>query len=179
MTGTEGCTAKYPPTTTETPTSPPTSTGCPANLSGNYEYPHLIVPIDSSNPDTAEGTSYSGTISSTVSSIFNFDIPHSDSGKTCSLIFLFPNQSDLETSSFTFSGDGKVDVAELKAPATAETTYNNAPGVMNDFGTVTIAPGNSYLIATFDCPAGERVGFEVSNAGSTDLNFFQDYNPSP
>lgn len=170
-----------PPTTTQAP--PPTTTTaaptCPTDLSGNYEYPHLIVPIDSSKPNTAEGTSYFGTVSDTVSSIFNFDIPYSDQGKTCSLVFLFPKQSDLQTSSYTFSGDGKIDVSKLKSPATAKTTFNNAPDVAKDFGTFTIAPGNSYQIATFDCPAGKRVGYEISNAGSTNLHYFQDYNPSP
>lgn len=146
--------------------------------SGN-ELPHLIVPIDSAQPDTAAGTSFSGTISETVSTIFNFDVPESDAGKICSLVFLFPEQSQLQTSSFTFSGDGQIDVAELTSPATQGTTFNNAPGTAQDFGVTTIAPGNSYTIATFDCPAGKRVGFEVSNAGSTDFQFFEDFNPCP
>ena len=163
----------HPTTTTAAPSS------CPTTLSGNYEYPHLIVPIDSSKPNKALGSSYFGTISKTVSSIFDFDIPQSDSGKTCSLVFLFPKQSDLETSSYKFSGDGKIDVAELVSPATDHTTYNNAPKVANDLGTLEIAPGNSYVVSTFDCPAGERVGYEISNAGSTYLHYFQDYNPAP
>lgn len=170
------------PTTTMQPTTTkpqPTSSSCPTDLSGNYEFPHLMVPIDSSHPNKAAGTSYFGTVSDTVSTIFDFDIPAKDSGKTCSLIFLFPKQSDLQTSSYTFKGDGKIDVAKLKSPATDKTTYDNAPGVAQDYGTTTIAPGSSYLIATFDCPANQRIGFEVSNAGSTDLHYFQDYNPSP
>ncbi|RJE19164.1 hypothetical protein PHISCL_08497 [Aspergillus sclerotialis] len=178
--------APPPPPATSTPkptTLHPTTTksqpGCPTDLSGNYEYPHLIVPVDSSQPNKAKGTSYFGEVSDTISTIFDFDIPAKDSGKTCSLIFLFPKQEDLETSSFTFSGDGKIDVSKLQSPATKKTTYSNAPGVAQDYGTTTVAPGNSYLIATFDCPANQRVGFEVSNAGSTNLRYFQDYNPSP
>jgi hypothetical protein len=172
-------THSVPTTATAASSTAPASTGCPAALSGNYEYPHLIVPIDSSSPDTAKGTSFNGEVTSTVSSIFNFDIPASDSGKTCSLVFLFPKQANLQTSSYTFSGDGKIDVAELMSPATASTTYKNAPGIQKDFGDFTIAPGNSYSIATFSCPAGQRVAFEVKNAGSTMLTYFQDYNPSP
>ncbi|PMD16270.1 hypothetical protein NA56DRAFT_753356 [Hyaloscypha hepaticicola] len=45
------------------------SPGCPTNLNGAYEYPHLIVPIDSSNPEKAVGTSYFGKVSSSISSI--------------------------------------------------------------------------------------------------------------
>jgi len=158
---------------------PPPPPGCPTNLNGNYEFPHLIIPIDSSNPSTAAGTSYFGTISSTISSIFNFDIPSSDSGKTCSLIFLFPLQSQLTTSSFTFSGNGGIDFALLNGVATQATDYDNAPGVQTDYGVTVVAPGNSYSIATFPCPAGEAVSFEAKASGDTSLRYFQDYNPSP
>lgn len=172
-TGTTPTGMEHPTTTTATTSS------CPTNLSGNYEYPHLIVPINSAQPNKAYGTSYSGTVSNTISTIFNFDIPYSDFGKTCSLIFLFPNQSDLRTSSYKFSGNGKIEVAELRSPATESTTHNNAPKVAKDLGAFDITPGNSYLISTFACPAGHRVGFETSNAGTTYLDYFQDYNPAP
>ena len=152
---------------------------CPTDLSGDYEYPHLIVPIDSSAPSEAAGTSLNGTVTDTVSTIFNFDIPQSDAGKTCSLVFLFPHLEDLETSSFSFSGDGKVDFARLESVATEETTFDNAPGVKKDLGQFTIAPGNSYLVSTFECPAGQAVSYEMKNQGSTNFEFFEDYNPSP
>ncbi|RMJ21799.1 hypothetical protein PHISP_07336 [Aspergillus sp. HF37] len=167
------------PTHTKPTDTQPTSSTCPTNLSGDYEFPHLIVPIDSEHPDAAKGTSFFGTISDTVSTIFNFDIPWSDAGRTCSLIFLFPEQEDLQTSSFTFSGDGKIEVEKLEAPATGQTTFNNAPDTAKEYGVTTIAPGNSYMIATFDCPAGERIAFEVSSAGTTEFHYFQDYNPAP
>lgn len=152
---------------------------CPAALSGTYEYPHLIIPVDSKQPDKAAGTSYNGTVSGTVSSLYNFDIPSSDSGKTCSLVFLFPKQSQLETSAFEFSGNGGVDFAMLKGPASSGTTYNNKPGVATDYGVTKVAPGNSYTIATFPCPGNTAVGFQLSASGDTYLNYFQDYNPSP
>ncbi|RHZ60094.1 putative GPI anchored cell wall protein [Aspergillus thermomutatus] len=155
------------------------SASCPTNLSGQYEFPHLIIPVDSSSPSKAPGTSFNGTVSSTVSSIFNFDIPSSDAGKTCSLVFLFPKKEDLETSSYSFSGDGKIDFAMLESAATSKTSYSNAPKVKQDYGVTTVSPGNSYLISTFQCPAGQAVSFEMKNAGSTNLNFFEDYNPSP
>lgn len=159
--------------------APPVQTGCPTNLNGNYEFPHLIIPIDSSNPNSAAGTSYFGTISSTISSIFNFDIPASDSGKKCSLVFLFPTQAQLTTSSFTFSGNGGLDFSLLNGVATQATDFANAPAVKTDYGVTTVAPGNSYSIATFDCPAGTAVSFEVKASGDTKLSYFQDYNPSP
>ncbi|KFY41384.1 hypothetical protein V495_04944 [Pseudogymnoascus sp. VKM F-4514 (FW-929)] len=171
----DGCASGCPPP----PPPPPPVTTCPTNLNGPYEFPHLIIPVDSSKPDTAPGTSYFGTVSSTVSSIFNFDIPAADSGKKCSLIFLFPTQDQLETSSFTISGDGGLDFSRLSGVATGSTTFNNQPGVATDYGVTTVSPGNSYNIATFDCPAGTAVSFEIKASGDTSLNYFQDYNPSP
>ncbi|OAA73427.1 Ubiquitin 3 binding protein But2 [Cordyceps fumosorosea ARSEF 2679] len=173
----DGCHAACPPP--PPPPPPPPAQTCPTNLNGPYEFPHLIIPVSKSSPDTAAGTSYFGVVNGDTSSIFNFDIPAGDQGKKCSLVFLFPKQADLETSSFTFSGDGKLDFTQLKAAATEGTTYNNQPGKAADLGQVTVAPGNSYSIATFDCPAGQRVAYEISAAGNTDFKYFQDYNPSP
>ncbi|KAL4784826.1 ubiquitin 3 binding protein But2 C-terminal domain-containing protein [Aspergillus varians] len=169
------------PPSTSAPQPQPSSSGgnCPADLSGNYETPHLIIPVDSSSPDYAPGTSYNGSVTSTISTIFNFDIPASDAGKTCSLVFLFPKQEDLETSAFSFSGDGKVQFGALESPAQQDTSYNTAPAVAHDYGVFTVAPGNAYVISTVECPAGQSVGFEMTNSGSTNLDFFEDWNPSP
>lgn len=170
------------PASVQTNAPGPSGTGSPCStdlISGNFEFPHLIVPVDSSSPDTAAGTQFKAEVTSTISTIFNFDIPASDAGKTCTLVFHFPEQRNLQTSSFTFSGDGKVDFAELSSPATQSTTSNNAPSVKTDFGVTTIAPGNSYVISTFACPSGEAVAFELKEAGTTNFTFFEDFNPSP
>ena len=151
------------------------ASGCPASLSGTHEFPHLIVPVDKNSPTTASGTSYNGTVSSTVSSIFNFDIPASDSGKTCSLVFLLPSQGDLVTSAFTLSGSGGLDFARLVAPATAQTSYSNVPAVAKDLGgPASVTPGNEYVIGSGPCYAGETISYEVSATGSLALNYFQD-----
>ena len=153
---------------------------CPAALSGTYEYPHLMVPVDESQPNTALGTSYNGTFSSTVSTIFNFDIPPGDAGKTCTLVFLLPDLKDLQTSSYTLSGSGGIDVKGLQAPADQGTTYSNVPASSGDVGSVaSISSGNSYTISSGACAADQRIGYEVSATGSLALNYFQDYNPSP
>lgn len=171
----DSCSGKTSP-----PPSPQPNNGCGAILSsGNFEFPHLIVPVNSDSPDTAYGTQFNGTVTSSISSIFNFDIPQSDSGKSCSLVFLFPKKEDLETSSYSFSGDGKIEVSSLTGVANAKTTFHNAPSVKDHLGDIMISPGGSYVVSTFDCPAGEAVAFELMNGGSTDLNYFQDYNPAP
>lgn len=155
------------------------ASGCPASLSGTHEFPHLIVPVDKNSPTTASGTSYNGTFSSTVSSIFNFDIPASDSGKTCSLVFLLPSQGDLVTSAFTLSGSGGLDFARLVGPASAQTSYSNVPAVEKDLGGPTsVTPGNEYVIGSGPCYAGETDSYAVSATGSLALNYFQDSDAS-
>ncbi|KAI9807897.1 MAG: hypothetical protein M1825_005203 [Sarcosagium campestre] len=174
----DGCFSNCPAPPKSVPAKPAPKT-CPADLSGTYEFPHLIVPVNSAHPNQAYGTSFFGEVSHEVSSLFNFDVPSSYSGKTCSLVFLFPEQKDLVTSSYTFSGSGGVDFSKLSGTADTSTTYASAPSVATDYGVTTVAPGNSYTIATFHCPAGEAVGFKLSASGDTYLHYFQDYNPAP
>ena len=151
------------------------ASGCPASLSGTYEFPHLIVPVSKDSPTAAGGTSYNGTFSSTLSSIFNFDIPETDSGKTCTLVFLLPTQNELVSSAFTLTGSGGIDVAQLKTPATEQTSFNTIPAVESELGGPTnVTPGNEYVIASGSCAAGQTVSYEVSATGGLALNYFQD-----
>lgn len=168
-----------PPSSPSPSSPPPTPKTCPADLSGTYEFPHLIVPVSSSNSNKAYGASYNGQVSrSDIRTIFNFDIPAVDAGKTCSLVFLFPRQDQLQTSSFTISGDGNVGFASLAGEVNQRTTYNSAPGVAKDYGSFTLSPGRSYTVATFDCPASTTQSYSMTATG-TDFHYFQDYNPSP
>ncbi|KAI1351948.1 ubiquitin 3 binding protein But2 C-terminal domain-containing protein [Xylaria sp. FL0043] len=177
------------PGTNGSPNTPgePSQTGtpsgsCPGTLSGTYQYPHLIIPVDSSNANSAPGTSYYGQVTSTISSAFNFDIPQSYAGKTCTAVFYFPTQDQLQTSSFSFSGSGAIDFSRLSGPVSAATSYANLPEVSQSYGQQAIAPGNAYTLTSFPCPAGESVAFEMSAAqgdSSTNLRYFQDYNPCP
>ncbi|KAI4112849.1 MAG: hypothetical protein LQ338_008263, partial [Usnochroma carphineum] len=142
--------------------SPSSTTGsCPTVLTGDFQYPHLIVPVDKSQPNTAANTGYNGHFSPTISSIFNFDVPPSYEGRTCTLFFLFPNRESLQTSNYTLSGSGGIDVARLTSPATSETTYNNQSPVNVTLGSVAdLQAGNSYSIASGSCLAGLRVAYK-------------------
>ena len=173
-----GCPAPKPAPTPPPPPPPSPPKTCPTALTGNYEFPHLIIPVNSSSPDTASGTSYSGIIAPNVATLFTFDIPSTLKDATCSLIFLLPNQADLRTSSYTLTGNGAMDFAKLSGNPTVATTWNNRPGIAIDYGVTTVAPGGSYKIATFACPAGQQISFEVSSIGGTCLKYFQDFNPS-
>lgn len=174
------------PTPSPSPTSAPTPASCTPDFSNPtaFQYPHLIIPVDSSHPTTSNGTSYFGIITPTTSSLYNFDIPSSYAGKTCSLIFLFPAQSSLSTSSYSFSGNGNLSFGKLAQPASAETTYDNRPAISVEFPDVQVIPGGEeggYVVWSGECPAGETVGYEIGDesGGDTELIYFQDYNPSP
>jgi hypothetical protein len=119
-------------------------------------------------------------VTATVSSVFNFDIPASAAGQTCHVTFLFPEQSTLETSSYTMSGSGTLDFSQLSPGVSQSTSYSSLPAVASNLGQFTVAPGNAYPIASMPCPAGS-LAIEVANVpgGDTNLNFFQDYNPCP
>ncbi|KJX92954.1 GPI anchored cell wall protein [Zymoseptoria brevis] len=170
----DNCKAPAPAPAPMTPTS-----SCPAELPAGFEYPHLIVPIDSKNPNTAYGTSYNGTARGSISSIFNFDIPATKRGKTCKLQFMFPRQEQLETSAFTFNGDGYFKFAALSAAANESTIYASVPKVEQDFGIIKMTPGNGYTVATTSCPATTRFGIWFQALEGSALDFFQDYNPCP
>ncbi|KAL9028591.1 MAG: hypothetical protein Q9196_003064 [Gyalolechia fulgens] len=160
------------------PSSPAKS--CPTDLSGDFEFPHLIVPVDQSHPDTAANTGFNGHFSPTISTIFNFDLPSSLEGRTCSLVFLFPQRESLQTSNYTLSGTGGINVTRLLAPADSATTYNNQPAVNVTVGAIPdLQAGTSYTLGTGGCFVGTRIGYKVSATGSLDLNYFQDYHPAP
>ena len=159
----------------------PTSQGsaCPTDLSGSYETPHLIVPVNSEHPDQSYGTSYNGMMNSSASSIYNFDIPQSYEGQTCSLVFMLPKKADLETSDYTLEGQGSISVDRLSSPCKESTTWNSAPQIASHAGDFSPQPGNSYVVMTDSCAAGSTQSYELSASGGLDLNYFQDYNPSP
>ncbi|KAG5968001.1 hypothetical protein E4U58_002044 [Claviceps cyperi] len=174
----DGCHATDCPQPAQPSASAPVTKDCPANLDSAYEFPHLIIPVDKSNPDKAYGNSFFGEVTPSWSSIFNFDIPVSDRDKTCTLIFLFPEQSQLETSSYTFDGDGKIHALALDRLASTSTTWNNKPGKLSAGRSAIVRPGQSNSIASFPCSSNETLTFELLSSGNTNLRYFQDYNPA-
>jgi Ubiquitin 3 binding protein But2 C-terminal domain len=129
-----GCPPSSPASQSSSPSASASSTpaapkACPANLSGIYQCPHLITPVSSTNPGKAHGISYNGRVSkSDMRTISNFNLPTSYTGKTCSLVFLFPRQDQLQASSFSISGDGGIGSPSLTRGTNQETTHNNVPG---------------------------------------------------
>ncbi|OJD36808.1 gpi anchored cell wall protein [Diplodia corticola] len=149
---------------------------CPDELSGDWQFPHLIIPVDADKPDFAPGTSLFGTVSNSTKSYFNFDIPSEYEGKTCTVKFLFPQQEQLETSSFELKGSGKVMVGWTKEVSNS-TSFKIAPKCPKQV-TGTFSPGHSYQLGEAECEPGV-MGFVIQGASDTYFRWFQDFNPCP
>ena len=166
--------------TGSSPAAPATSGGqtsfsCPPDLSGHFEFPHGIQIVSASDNTVVQSQSYFGEINDTVSTVYTFDIPYSLAGMTCTSIFLFPQLSQMETSSFneTNGSSGALKFELLSGP------LNTSPTVQYT-NVIDATPGNSYVVGSYyPCHAGQQRVFEVSSVGSYSLSYFQDYNPSP
>jgi hypothetical protein len=148
------------------------ASSCPADLNGDFTAPQYIVPVDSANPDKAFGTQYDGNVSSTVSTIFQFNVPSSYSGKTCSVIMLLPNTENVQQ----FSGDGVLNFALMQNLVNLQsTTWNSKGPVKANHGNLTVKEGNNYVVNSFPCTAGYQLPYQVSSAtGKTNVTFFEE-----
>jgi len=161
-------------------------TGCPATLTaGEFEFPHYITQISAANPDTSYGDQYDGVFTpNDISSIFSFDIPASRADANCTLEFLFPLQSQLQTSSFNYSGGGTFFFTGYNPGSCPgpQTTYNNqpAPGPFPPFPPLHMEPGNAYTIDIGPCfvSAGTCVA-GLTSTNDTYFSFFQDDGTCP
>ncbi|CZT44965.1 uncharacterized protein RSE6_05227 [Rhynchosporium secalis] len=154
---------------------------CPSDISGDYQFPHLIVPTSVGMPDASIGNQYMVYISPAATTLFNFDIPATYTG-TCALLFLFPYISELDPSAgkYRYSGmeqveyqNGGLNFALLSGVADNSTTFNTTPPVAVDYGKTKIFPGHNYTVATFPCLAGENITIQASSANKTELDYFQ------
>ena len=143
---------------------------CATNLNGDFTAPDLIVPVSSTQPNTAYGTQYVAEISNAYDTLFQFNLPSSYSGMTCSLLMLLPSSANVQS----FSGDGVLNFALMSHQVTASTTWSSKGGVETNHGNLTVAEGHNYLVATFSCPAGYELTYQVSSAtGGTNTTFFE------
>ena len=125
-------------------------------------------------PSTSYGTQYNAYLSSSNSTVFNFDIPSSYAGKQCSVVFLFPKKSDLQTSDFTMSGSGGIKFDQLTSPAPLSVSYASCPAVKSNLGSVaSVTPGNSYVVSTGACAAGTTLSILASSTGGLSLSYFE------
>jgi hypothetical protein len=143
-------------------TLPAPNTDCPADLSSAYHDPSLLIPIDRANPDKAYGPSPYGQVSPNASTLFTFDVPPSDAGKSCKVFFALPSQ---QSASYFLSGDGAVVFSRLGGDVNQGTTYNDVVsgrvGDRSDLGALRLNPGNTYVVEAFACPAGQKLTYAM------------------
>ncbi|KAK7542195.1 ubiquitin 3 binding protein But2 C-terminal domain-containing protein [Phyllosticta citribraziliensis] len=163
--------------------------------SSSWLFPVGIYPISKSNPDTNYGTVYSPKITpNDFCTIFNLYVPESAAGKTCTLEFLFPDHSQLQTSDYTFKDVNGQDTTEghftftgyaFGTGANDTTTWNNqpAPGPSPPSPPATLSPGKAFVINAGDCGVQAGQGsLEVSGmlcSTDTTFEYFQDSDKCP
>ena len=162
------------------------TSACPYYLpEGNYEFPHLIVPIN--NTGIAIGHSYFVDVSpGNCSTIFNFDIPSSRGAQQCSVYFTFPRHDQLVTTDFKWNGNntstegpGTLQLVQYayNTGATDATTGNTQPPFGPD-APITLngaQPGISYKLWSGSCGGGGVMSWRLSSPDSY-LYYFQDWN---
>ncbi|KAF1987079.1 hypothetical protein K402DRAFT_420709 [Aulographum hederae CBS 113979] len=162
--------------------------GCPGYLYEPFIFPTGIYPVSQCEPDKCFGPSYSPMVSpGDMCTIFNLEIPEKYAHSICTLKFFFPEQWQLDTSSFSFEGMGNFDFHGY-------TGYNAQPGVTwnsrppngppeYDPPPANVVPGGVYTLHSGSCLVKKGMGAlkvgGVLCSSDTNVTWFQDYNPCP
>lgn len=149
----------------------------PINLSGPYEIPHLLVPIDRSNGSNIIGNSYIAQISSSFSTLFNFNLPSEFQGKTCNLVFHVPPESQEWWHPWHLSTPGGILFSQLETPATALTSSGTVSN-SRPIGSVNSLELGGHPVSSAPCEAGTTVGYRADALGALDLQYFQMTSPA-
>lgn len=156
------------------PTLIPAPPAVPLTLIGLFEVPHLLVPIDDVYPNTIIGSQYIARLSSTHSTLVNFDVSPDHARKTCSLVFYLPASTDEWFQPLQLRALGGISVSKLDSPAT-DTTSSSTVGSSSLVGTVgeLAQGGQGNLVSSAPCEAGETVGYRIDAVNGLDLQYFQ------
>lgn len=154
---------------------------CSTDIRATNQYlqPDHIVSVDSNRPDTAMGdTMPKVKLSPRTPAIFNFEVPKSyPVGHSCSFMFLFPSQTFAKQNA-TFTGDGKVQFAQLDTPADENLTFNNIPSSQL-LGNFTMKVGENMVVSTETCVPGQTMSFMMTALDNTVMEYVNDDGPSP
>lgn len=166
-------TITLPSTRTAIPTSFLVSTPNPTELPGPFEVPRLIVPVDNTDPDRTIGNSFSAEISLTKSTLFNFYLPPTYTGRSCNLTFILPEQSRNFWAPYDIISPGGLTFLQLKDLASTTTSRRNVSQGVSVGSIGQLLPGQLYTVTTETCQAGQGIGYELRSLGGLSLRFFQ------
>lgn len=153
------------------PTTP--SLPSPTEINGDYQVPRLIVPIDLVVPDRVIGNSYSADISPSKSTLFNFYIPLTYTGKACALSFYIPPDDPDVWTPYEIYALGGASVHQLYLRVNENTTAQNVGGEAIAGIVPEIRAGMRHVIWDGPCPLGQELGYRVDSVGGLDMRFFQ------
>ncbi|KAG6109931.1 hypothetical protein E4U14_003030 [Claviceps sp. LM454 group G7] len=148
----DGCHADCPqPAQAQPSASAPVTKDCPANLDGVYEFPHLIIPVNKSNPDTAYGNSFFGEVTPS-------DIHVSDPDKTCRAIAAQDVSHPTPCMAMVRSTSSLLADSPATAPPGTTSQEKSPLAAQLSYG-----PGQSNSIASFPCPCSttQTLSFEL------------------
>ncbi|KAH7411675.1 glycoside hydrolase superfamily [Phaeosphaeria sp. MPI-PUGE-AT-0046c] len=157
----------------------PIPTDGPACLPGGSESPHLIVPVDKANSSKMVGNGFTAELSSTISTVFVFDVRPEHRGKICSLVFYVPPMaSSAAIAPFSIKAPGGISVSRLAGDIATPKISANSVGSSTPVGRVSsVQPASQYTISSAPCDAGQRVGYQVDALGGLAMDFFQMISP--
>lgn len=127
------------------------------------DFPHLIIPLNYSAPDTAYGTQKSGEVSNRVYTEVSFDVRADIPAKICRLNFHI-NTNPTKNAPWTLDGAGPYTFLIGRQRPWIDTdkdTWNTYPDVQNYAATVEVSKDGSVNVEDgwFQCGKGEVAQF--------------------
>ncbi|KAF1939816.1 hypothetical protein EJ02DRAFT_245564 [Clathrospora elynae] len=148
----------------------------------NTQFPHLLIPLVSTSPDTAFGTQKDATVSYSSSTgaqqwtAISFDVPN-NAATICRLNFKV-NTDPSMGAPFELNGTAPfaINISRIKPTLNAQTTtWNNRPATIDYYDTYTISQDKQVTEINskwFDCPKGMVAQFIIHPASQRDLDLY-------
>jgi len=115
-------------------------------------FPNLIINVDKSNPGAYSAAGYTAQMTSTLATVFSFDIPY-DIHPTCTLTFTLPPPSGLFR--YTVAGSGVITVSSINGDVSTPTSYGSvAPLLGGSYGSFYVTSGGGGGAIGVPCSAG-------------------------
>ncbi|KAH7394868.1 ubiquitin 3 binding protein But2 C-terminal domain-containing protein [Phaeosphaeria sp. MPI-PUGE-AT-0046c] len=148
----------------------------------HVDFPHLIIPLNYTAPNTAYGTKNSGEVSTTVYTEVSFDVPPDIPAKICRINFHI-NKNPVKNAPWTLDGAGPYQFLIGRQRPWIDKdkdTWNTYPDVQNYAATVNLTKDGQVTVEDgwFQCGKGEVAQFLLyANSPDMKLTWYElDYN---